>query len=90
MTTRTMTAFLVAALIATVTSPCIAGTMSVEQFKAKQVALAWPQSLMRGDTDVTTALSAVPGAMDGGKTVKSTPELEKLLESVVEKKGNGD
>ena len=42
---------------------------------------------MRGDTAVTTALSDVPFAMDRKQTIESISELEKILESVVEKKG---
>jgi hypothetical protein len=58
--------------------------------KAKQVASAWFQSLMQGDTAVTTALSDVPFAMDRKQTIESIAELEKMLESVLEKKGKRD
>lgn len=57
------------------------------QAKARQVAAAWFDSLMRGDTAVTAALSDVPFAMDRKQTIESIVELEKILESVVEKKG---
>ena len=56
--------------------------------KAKQVASAWFESLMRGDTAVTTALSDVPFAMDRKQTVESISELEKMLDEVVAKKGS--
>jgi len=60
------------------------------QEKAKQVAATWFDSLMRGDTAVTTALSDVPFAMDRRHTVESIVELEKMLESVAAKKGKRD
>ena len=58
--------------------------------KAKQVASAWFESLMRGDTAVTAALSDVPFAMDRKQTVESIGELEKMLEEIAAKKGKRD
>jgi len=55
--------------------------------KAKQVAAAWFDSLMRGDTAVTTSLSDVPFAWDGKQIIESIGELERLFESVVADKG---
>lgn len=60
---------------------------ATREAKAKQVASAWFQSLMRGDTAVTTALSDVPFAMDLKQTIESINGLEKMIESIVEKKG---
>ena len=55
--------------------------------KAKQIARAWFNSLMRGNTAVTTALSDVPFALDRKKIIESLPEVEKLYEQIVAKKG---
>jgi nucleotide-binding universal stress UspA family protein len=55
--------------------------------KAKQVAKAWFESLVRGETAVTTSLSAVPFALDRVKVIESIKELDALYESIVAKKG---
>lgn len=57
------------------------------QAKARQIASAWFDSLMRGDTAVTTALSDVPFAWDRKQTIESIVKLEELLESIVKNKG---
>jgi hypothetical protein len=69
------------------TCPAQEQAKDTREAKAKQVASAWFQSLMRGDTAVTTALSDVPFAMDRKQTIESIGELEKMLESVVKEKG---
>lgn len=58
--------------------------------KAKQIASAYFTSLMRGDTAVTTSLSAVPFAWDREDVIESLPALEKLYESVAANKGKRD
>jgi len=55
--------------------------------KAMQVAKAWFESLMRGETAVTTSLSAVPFAWDRVKVIESLGELESMYEAVVAEKG---
>ncbi len=77
------------AVLTLVVATCFAQDQSktTREAKAMQVASAWIQSLMRGDTAVTTALSDVPFAMDRKQTIESISELEKILESVVEEKG---
>ena len=55
--------------------------------KAKQVAATWFESLMCGDTAVTTALSDVPFALDRKRVIESLSELEKIYEQVVSGKG---
>lgn len=58
--------------------------------EASTVAKAWFESWMKGQTDVTTSLSAIPFAFDKKQEVKSFPELKKLYEQVVAKKGKRD
>lgn len=79
----------VAAMLCVAAEPAKQGDPKRES-KAKQVASAWFESLMRGDTAVTTALSDVPFAMDRKQTIESISELEKMLEAVVAKKGKRD
>lgn len=55
--------------------------------KAKQIASAWFDSLMRGDVAVTTALSDTPFAWDRKQTIESINKLEVMLESIVKDKG---
>ena len=88
---KSMALSVIAVLVLAITV-CTAGekASATREAKAKQVASAWFQSLMRGDTAVTTALSGVPFAMDRKQTIESISELEKMLESVVEKKGKRD
>lgn len=57
---------------------------------AKQIAKAWFTSLMSGETAVTTALSAVPFSFDRKQEVKSLPDLKKLYDQIVAKKGKRD
>ena len=58
--------------------------------KAQQIARAWFDSLMRGDTAVTTSLSDVPFAVDRKRVIESLRELERLYEEMVSKKGKRD
>lgn len=60
------------------------------QDKAKQIASAFFNSLMRGDTAVTTALSDVPFAFDRQKTIESIVKLEEMFESIAGKKVKRD
>lgn len=67
-----------------------AAAKTTRQDKAKQIASAFFNSLMRGDTAVTTALSDVPFAWDRKQTIESIVKLEELFESIVNKKGKRD
>ncbi len=55
--------------------------------KAKQIAVAYFDALIQGNTAVSTSLSAVPFAWDGKETIESLPELEKGYEAIVADKG---
>ena len=57
---------------------------------ATQVAKAWFTSLMQGETAVTTSLSAAPFSFDRKQEVKTLPELKKLYDQIVNKKGKRD
>ena len=65
--------------------------IKVERDKnATQVASAWFVSLMKGDTAVTTSLSATPFSFDRKQEIKTLPELKKLYDQIVGKKGKRD
>jgi len=52
-----------------------------------QVAKAWLTSLMQGETEVVTSLSAVPFSFDGKHEVATLTELKKIYDGVVKEKG---
>lgn len=57
---------------------------------AIQVAAAWFNSLMQGETAVTTTLSAVPFSFDKKKEIRTYSELKRRYDQVVESKGKRD
>jgi hypothetical protein len=67
------------------------GATPVEREKdATQVARAWFHSLMRGETAVTTSLSAVPFDFDRKEEVKTLPDLKARYDGIVGDKGKRD
>lgn len=62
----------------------------VRNNSATQVARTWFTSLMRGETAVTTSLSAVPFSFDRKQEVKTLTDLKKLYDRVVKNKGKRD
>ena len=62
----------------------------VRNDSAAQVARTWFTSLMRGETAVTTSLSAVPFSFDRKQEVKTLTDLKKLYDRVVKNKGKRD
>jgi hypothetical protein len=78
---------IVAFLVATVLSAAPYYTKVERDRDATQVAKAWFLSLVQGETAVTTSLSGVPFSFDKKQEVKTLPELKKLYDQIVAKKG---
>ena len=57
---------------------------------AIKAAQSWFMSLMRGNTDLTTALSDVPFSFDLKENVVSLTELKILYDKIIEQKGKRD
>lgn len=62
----------------------------VRAAKASQIAKAWVESLLNGQTVVTTALSDIPFAWDRKETIESLGALEMRLQAVTAQKGARD
>jgi hypothetical protein len=73
--------------LALFTSTGQADPLAERESFAMDVAKEWFVSLVGGETDKTLAVSAVPFSFDRKFEVKTLPELKKLYDQVVEKKG---
>lgn len=58
--------------------------------KAMQIAPVWFDSLMKGNTAVTMAVSDIPFSWDGKEAIESMSKLEEFFELVVNEKGKRD
>ncbi len=88
--TNTIRSFSIPFIIAILTMKGVAepaNVVSERNNNATQIAKAWFTSLTEGETAVTTSLSSIPFDLDGKKVVATIPELKKIYQQVIEKKG---